>query len=46
MSHPVFPFSAIVGQQDMKLALQMAAVDPSISGVGPAAGKQYRCASC
>jgi magnesium chelatase subunit I len=33
MSHPVFPFSAIVGQQDMKLALQMAAVDPSISGV-------------
>ncbi len=29
----VFPFSAIVGQQDMKMALQMAAIDPSINGV-------------
>jgi len=29
----VFPFSAIVGQEDMKIALQMAAVDPSINGV-------------
>ncbi len=33
MSTPVFPFSAIVGQEDMKLALQMAAVDATISGV-------------
>lgn len=29
----VFPFSAIVGQEDMKLALQMAAIDSSIGGV-------------
>lgn len=29
----VFPFSAIVGQSDMKLSLQMAAVDASIGGV-------------
>jgi len=29
----VFPFSAIVGQEDMKTALQMAAIDPSINGV-------------
>ena len=29
----VFPFSAIVGQEDMKLSLQMAAVDASIGGV-------------
>jgi len=29
----VFPFSAIVGQEDMKLSLQMAAVDVTIGGV-------------
>jgi magnesium chelatase subunit I len=28
-----FPFSAIVGQEEMRLAIQMLAVDPSIGGV-------------
>jgi magnesium chelatase subunit I len=29
----VFPFSAIVGQEEMKQALLISAVDPSIGGV-------------
>jgi len=33
VSHPVFPFSAIVAQDEMKSALISSAVDPNIGGV-------------
>jgi magnesium chelatase subunit I len=32
-STPVFPFTAIVGQEEMKLALQLNIIDPKIGGV-------------
>jgi magnesium chelatase subunit I len=28
--YPVFPFTAIVGQEEMKLALQLNVIDPKI----------------
>jgi magnesium chelatase subunit I len=30
---PIFPFSAIIGQEEMKLALQLNVIDPNIGGV-------------
>jgi magnesium chelatase subunit I len=33
LSSPVFPFTAIVGQEEMKLALQLNVIDPKIGGV-------------
>ncbi|MFY9512791.1 MAG: ATP-binding protein, partial [Rubrivivax sp.] len=33
MGNPAFPFSAIVGQDEMKLAILVAAVEPAIGGV-------------
>jgi magnesium chelatase subunit I len=33
MTRPVFPFAAIVGQEDMKLAILVAAIDQGIGGV-------------
>ena len=32
-SLPIFPFTAIVGQEEMKLALQLNVIDPKIGGV-------------
>lgn len=33
LNTPVFPFTAIVGQEEMKLALQLNVIDPKIGGV-------------
>ena len=33
INQPVFPFTAIVGQEEMKLALQLNVIDPKIGGV-------------
>nr|YP_011006653.1 Magnesium chelatase subunit I [Halosiphon tomentosus]WAM63798.1 Magnesium chelatase subunit I [Halosiphon tomentosus] len=32
-SNPIFPFTAIVGQEEMKLALELNVIDPKIGGV-------------
>lgn len=32
-SRPVFPFTAIIGQEEMKLALLLNVIDPKIGGV-------------
>ncbi len=33
MTRPIYPFSAIVGQDELKLAIIISAIDPSIGGV-------------
>ena len=33
LERPIFPFTAIVGQEEMKLALQLNVIDPKIGGV-------------
>ena len=33
VSTPIFPFTAIVGQEEMKLALELNVIDPKIGGV-------------
>jgi len=33
MTRPIYPFSAIVGQEELKLALIISAIDPTIGGV-------------
>ena len=41
-----FPFAAIIGQEEMKLALQLNVIDPKIGGVmimgDRGTGKSYR----
>ena len=33
MTAPAYPFDAIVGQEDLKLALLVCAIDPGVGGV-------------